>query len=327
MTTSILTLSLDFELFWGTRDHRSLAAYGPRVEGGRTAIPRILELFEEFDIHATWAIVGFVFFEGPADLIERLPSVLPDYAEARLSPYPEISSIGTPRLPREYFFAPELVDQIRRTPFQEIGSHTFSHYYCLEEGQTAAAFAADLEAMRAAAQDKLAAAMRSLVFPRNQANDDYLELCRQAGIVAYRGNPRSWVYEPKKQGDETLLRRGLRLADSYLNLTGHHGHALGDLAFGPLVDVPASRFLRPYARRLRALEPLRLNRIEQDLSHAAANGLLYHLWWHPENFGKDTDENLGFLRKVLEHYRSLAERGQMRSLGMAEVAALVRSAA
>jgi len=325
--SAILTLSLDFELFWGTRDHRSLAAYGPRVEGGRSAIPRILELFEEFEIHATWAIVGFVLFEGPAELTQRLPSVLPDYAMARLSPYPEISRIGAPDLPREYFFAPELVERVRRTPFQEIGSHTFSHYYCLENGQTAAAFAADLEAMRATARAKLDAEVRSLVFPRNQANDDYLALCHQSGILAYRGNPRSWVYEPKKQGDETLVRRGLRLLDSYVNLTGHHGHALRDLPDGPLVDVSASRFLRPYARSLRALEPLRLRRIERDLSHAARNGLLYHLWWHPENFGKDTDENLAFLRKVLVHYRRLAERGEMQSLGMGEVADLVRSAA
>jgi hypothetical protein len=62
------------------------------------------------------------------------------------------------------------------------------------------------------------------------------------------------------------------------------------------------------------------------MSHAAQHGLVYHLWWHPENFGADTDENLAFLRKVLRHYRGLAECGRMRSLGMAEVAEVVRSA-
>lgn len=325
--SGILTISLDFELFWGTRDHRSLATYGPRVEGGRTAIPRILDLFAEFGVHATWATVGFVLFEGPDELSPSVPKVLPDYADARLSPYPEISSIGTAQRPRDYFFGPELIERIRRTPFQELGSHTFSHYYCLEPGQSAEAFAADLEAMRATARTKLDVEMRSLVFPRNQANHSYLGLCREAGIHAYRGNPRSWVYDPKKQSDETLVRRGLRLVDSYVNLTGHHGHALRDLPVSPLVDVPASRFLRPYASSLRALEPLRLRRIERDLSHAAERGLLYHLWWHPENFGKHTRENLAFLRKVLEHYRRLAERDQLQSLAMGEVADLVRSAA
>lgn len=329
MTTSpaILTLSLDFELFWGTRDHRTLRAYGPRVTGGRYAVPRILDLFQEFGVHATWAMVGFVFFEGPDELRTRLPGVLPSYTEARLSPYPDIPRIGGPDLPAEYFFAPDLVERIRTTPFQEIGSHTFSHYYCLEDGQTPEAFAADLEAMRATARRKLSSDVRSLVFPRNQGNDDYLDLCGRAGIVAYRGNPRSWVYEPKRKNDESLVRRGLRLADSYVNLTGHHGHSLSELARGPLVDVPASRFLRPYSRRLRALEPLRLHRIERDIAHAAEHGLLYHLWWHPENFGTDTDENLEFLRRVLECYRAFERRGRMRSLGMAEVADLVRSAA
>jgi len=323
----ILTLSLDFELFWGTRDHRSLASYGPRVVGGRKAIPRILELFDEFEIHATWAVVGFVLFDGPSELSQYLPATLPHYADTRLNPYPDIARISATELPPDYFFAPDLVERVRRTPFQEIGTHTFSHYYCLEDGQSERAFAADLDAMRAAVRAKLDAEVRSLVFPRNQANRDYLGLCQDAGITAYRGNPRSWVYEPKQKGDETLLRRGLRLVDSYLNLTGHHGHPLGGSSAGELIDVPASRFLRPYARPLRALEPLRLRRIEHDLNHAANHGLLYHLWWHPENFGKDTEENLAFLRRVLQHYRRLSERGSMQSLAMGEVADLVRSAA
>jgi peptidoglycan/xylan/chitin deacetylase (PgdA/CDA1 family) len=324
---AILTLSLDFELYWGTRDHRALSAYGSRIVGGRSAVPRMLELFEEFGVHATWAIVGFTLFENAADLAKEVPSVLPAYADARLSPYPDIPRIGRDERAPEYFFAPELVSRIRATPFQEIGSHTFSHYYCLEEGQTPEAFAADLDAMRAMARTKLERDIVSLVFPRNQSNDDYLALCRRAGIRAFRGNPRSWVYEPKKGADESLVRRGLRLADSYVNLTGHHGHDLAKLRGADIVDIPASRFLRPYSRRLRALEPLRLRRIERDLTHAAKNGLLYHLWWHPENFGGDTEENLRFLRKILEHFRTLQGRYEMRSHSMGEVAELLQGAA
>lgn len=321
----ILTISIDFELYWGTRDHRTLEAYGPDISGGRTAIPAMLELFEEFGIHATWAVVGFVMFEDASDLRRHLPRVLPRYAVSDLDPYTELDRIGTRGWPRDHFFAPELVEQIKRTPGQELASHTFSHYYCLEPGQTVEAFAADLESMRDAARAKAGEDVKSLVFPRNQFNRRYLDACAAAGIRAYRGNPRSWAYEPKASGDETLLRRALRLADSYVNLTGHHGRRLTELA-GPVPrNVPASRFLRPWSRRLRALEPLRLRRIRSDLSRCARSGLLYHLWWHPENFGRHTTENLTFLRRVLSHFAMLRTEHGMQSLSMAEVEALLES--
>ena len=51
------------------------------------------------------------------------------------------------------------------------------------------------------------------------------------------------------------------------------------------------------------LEPLRMRRILSDLTHAAKKGLVYHLWWHPHNFGDHMDENLVFLKKILDHHR------------------------
>lgn len=323
----IFTVSLDFELYWGTRDHRSLGAYGANVLGGREAIPRILSLFERFGIHATWATVGLVFFDGPKDAQPFLPLPRPEYMRAELSPYRELERVEKGEVPKEYFFAPALVEKIRSTPGQEIGSHTFSHYYCLESGQTREAFAADAAAIQAAARKKLGTEIRSLVFPRNQTSDSYCELSREAGIRAFRGNPRSWLYEAKAEEDETLVRRGLRLLDSYVNLTGHHAHRLQDLKRRDLADVRASRFLRPYSRKLRALEPLRLRRIRDDLTHAARTGGLYHLWWHPENFGKNADQNLEFLTRVLEHFDVLRITQGMRSLHMGEVADLLDGAA
>ena len=60
--SSCFTISLDFELFWGVLDIHSFFIYGSQVLGGRAAIPHILNLFQRFDIHATWAIVGFLTF-------------------------------------------------------------------------------------------------------------------------------------------------------------------------------------------------------------------------------------------------------------------------
>jgi hypothetical protein len=68
-------------------------------------------------------------------------------------------------------------------------------------------------------------------------------------------------------------------------------------------------------------EPLRLHRIKRDLTEAARKALFFHLWWHPHNFGVNMAANLAFLRKILEHYRSLNDIYGMESLNMGEMAA------
>ena len=65
-----LVVSLDFELMWGVRDHRSLSDYGDAVLGGRQAIPLILERFERAGIRATWATVGLLFAKSRDQMLE-----------------------------------------------------------------------------------------------------------------------------------------------------------------------------------------------------------------------------------------------------------------
>lgn len=323
MSEGVFTVSLDFELHWGTRDHRTLESYRANILGGRAAIPRILGLFERYGVHATWATVGLMFFENREELLGALPARRPAYENRRLSPYEALDELGRDEAEDPFHYAASLIRQIAASKHQEVATHTFSHYYCLERGQTAEEFRADLQAAREVARRKVGVELKSLVFPRNQFNEDYVALCGEAGIRAYRGNQRSWVYEPRNQERESLLRRGVRLADSYLNLTGHHGHRLA--AGTAPIDVPASRFLRPYPGRLRFLERLRLKRIQDDMTYCARNGLLYHLWWHPDNFGVRSEENLAFLERILGHFAHLREEHGMKSLNMSEASELAHA--
>ena len=267
-----------------------------------------------------------MFFESREELLGSLPERRPAYEDRCLRPYEALSELGRDEEEDPYHFAASLIRQIAVSKHQELATHTFSHYYCLERGQTAEDFRADLRAAREVARRKFGLELKSLVFPRNQFNEDYVALCGEAGIRAYRGNPRHWVYEPRSRESESPVRRAVRLVDSYLNLTGHHGHKLATGQSGPLpLDVPASRFLRPCPRRLRLLEPLRLKRIRDELTYCARNGLLYHLWWHPDNFGVRQDENLSFLESILDHFAELRTQYGMRSLNMSEVSELNRA--
>jgi peptidoglycan/xylan/chitin deacetylase (PgdA/CDA1 family) len=314
-----LVISLDFELYWGVRDHRTLDGYRENLLGVRTVVPRLIELFSEYGVHATWATVGFLFFETKDELLASLPQCRPMYEDSRLSPYPHIERIGPDEERDPFHYAPSLIRRIDAAPGQEVGTHTFSHYYCLERGQDEAAFEADLLAAISTAQRR-GIKLESLVLPRNQVNPRYIPICARLGIKAYRGTERSWLYAARPGPRETIGRRALRLADAYAPLTSHNVHRLDRARPDRPCEVPASRFLRPYDPRLSAMEPLRIRRITRSLERAARQGLVYHLWWHPHNFGIHIERNLSVLREILDHFALMRARYDMQSLSMCEAA-------
>ena len=94
MENGSLVVSLDFELYWGVRDKRSLADSRHRMKGVHAAIPRILSLFEDYDIHATWATVGFLFFSNAEELLNNSPLLKPSYFDESLCPYTYVKLTG-----------------------------------------------------------------------------------------------------------------------------------------------------------------------------------------------------------------------------------------
>lgn len=311
-------ISLDFELNWGVRDVIPLEEYRNNLDGVRIVVPSLLKLFNAYNIHTTWATVGFLFFGSKKELLAGIPAQQPAYLDQNLSPYPTLASIGNNEQEDPYHFAASLVALIKEYPGQEIATHTFCHYYCLEPGQTAETFRQDLLAARAAAE-KYGVELKSLVFPRNQFNKEYLEICKELGIRSYRGNEAAWMYRESSSKNQTSARRAARLADTYFNISGRNCYSMAEMKASFPYNIPASRFLRPYSPKLKALEKLRLHRITADMTYAAQNGLTYHLWWHPHNFGVNIDQNLAFLTAILKHFQFLQQTYGMESVTMAEL--------
>jgi len=293
---SHLVISLDFELMWGVRDHLGIAQYGSNVLGVRNAVPRILDLFDRFGIRATWATVGFLFCENKDELMASLPPLRPTYRQSSFSNYEYIDEVGNNERDDPYYFGFSLLKEIQSRTSQEIATHTFSHYYCLEQGQTPQQFEADMDAALVAATRRRVE-LKSIVFPRNQYSARYLDIARARGLRTFRGNERSWLYRSATLDAQSPLRRAGRLTDQYVNLTGHHiRYPDGNAG---LIELTSSRFLRPYSAKLAPLDNLRLSRIKRSMEVAATGKGVFHLWWHPHNFGLNTGENLEFLAKIL----------------------------
>lgn len=312
-------ISLDFEIYWGVRDVVKLQAYRNHLEGVKKVIPLCLEIFNRYKINATFATVGFLFFRTKKELVSNLPERKPAYLNTRLSPYTDgFKSVGENENSDPFHLAGSLVQQIKLSG-QEIGSHSFSHYYCLEKGQSKEDFREDtITAKRVAA--KYGIDLKSFVFPRNQFDEEYINICEEMGFTSFRGNEKSWLFSSETHGFTMTLRRPFRLLDSYINLSGFNCYSSEDMKGHKITNIPSSRFLRPYSKSLKAFENLRLKRITDSMSHAAKNGLAYHLWWHPHNFGNNISENFSFLEKILIHYKKLNEEYNFESVNMQQLA-------
>jgi peptidoglycan/xylan/chitin deacetylase (PgdA/CDA1 family) len=316
----IFIVSLDFELMWGVRYQRNVEGYRANLLGVRQAIPALLNLFREYEIHATWATVGLLFFSNKEDMVREWPRIRPAYQNSELSAHNGLEAVGRDESEDPYHFGRSLIEMIRSLPGQEIGSHTFSHYYCLEPGQDETAFRADLEAAHRATRD-IGLQILSLVFPRNQINSAYLKACADAGVRCYRGTEQAWFYSGGNLQNESVVTRAHRLLDAYINISGHNTYTLQPA--NGLADLPASRFLRPYHPRMAALDGLKFRRIATGVRDAAEHGKIFHLWWHPHNFGVYLKENLAFLQRVLDFVAEMRSEYGMQSLSMGEASQLL----
>ncbi len=313
-------ISLDFELMWGVRDRKTTESYGTEIKKVHTIVPKTAKAFQDHGVKATFATVGILLLNKEDILNPTIPSILPNYKDQNLSPYKDLSQLKEqPHNP--YYFCPDLIQLLKELyPEQEIATHTFSHYYCLEKGQTIEEFEADLSLAKMSAE-KQGLGFHSIVFPRNQTHEAYIEICKKYGIQAYRGVEKAWYYQSEAKKEETKLKRAFRLIDTYINLSGHNTFL--PVTKHGLLNIPSSRFFRPYRKKLSFLEPQKIRRIKKAMTNAAKKNELFHLWWHPHNFGAHTEKMFHQLEEILAHFDMLNQEFNYQSYTMKEVVDLV----
>ncbi len=325
MGKGIFIISLDFELAWGF--HYGDKARGPYKEnilGARSVIPELLDLFAGYGIHVTWAAVGALGCTSKRELLELIPEDVV-YVNQDYSLHQYINSyVGDNEEEDPVHYAPSLINLIRMQPGQYLASHTFGHFSLLEETIDKGDFSKDTAALKTIFPETF-----TVVFARNQISPEGIAILKNHGFKGYRGVPqnrRALQIYWEKQSRPTYIRV-LRLIDTYLPITGHYDYPFTEVFAGQategLLNIRASSTLRPYNPSLRALEKLKLNRIKKGMKRAAAKGGIYHLYWHPHNFGINQQENLSLLEGILEYYLELKARYGMESRSMEEVCNLL----
>jgi peptidoglycan/xylan/chitin deacetylase (PgdA/CDA1 family) len=305
---SNFVISLDFEMFWGVADSQTLDGYKDNVYGVWDVVPKLLSLFEKYEVKATWATVGMVMCQDYTQWLdirsvhEKLPKPPSNYD---LGPIVK----EYPRL----FFAKSLVQQILDAKEQELATHTFSHFLCNEEVSNKSLFTSDILCAQEVASS-FGVQLESIVFPRNQYDYAHISELPKLGIKAFRGNQNHWIYRGGHYVPYGLVGRAFRLADSWVPISGSHIHHIESIH--QVANVPASLFLRPWSPKLAKFDNIRLKRISSMMNQAVVADGIFHLWWHPHNFGVNTDGNLNFLEKILIHFSKLRDENGMKSSPM-----------
>jgi peptidoglycan/xylan/chitin deacetylase (PgdA/CDA1 family) len=310
----VFTLSLDFELIWGTVDVRGPEPFRRTCEIEREVVlDRLLDLLAEFDIAATWCIVGHLFLSScsPRNGVKHPEIVRPSHSWAHgdwFSCDPARSEETDP-----IFYGSSLIDKIRQCPVaQEIGCHSFSHVIFGDEGcshETASSEVA--ECVRLARERGVE--MRSFAFPRNSVG--HLDVLRDHGFSCYRGPEPVW-YESQR------LPRALKRLGHLTDILAARRPpvVVPQEATKGIWNIPGSMLYFPM-RGPRRYIPLsvRVRRAVKGLERAAAECQILHLWLHPTNLADESERMFAGLRSIFEHVDRLRTTSQIVVAPMGEL--------
>lgn len=306
-------ISLDYEIHWGVFDNKPVEEYRENLENVSKVIDKLLELSDTYGVKLTFSTVGLLFANDKNDVHKYLPKNKPTYLLNKLNPYDLIDLNGNDELEDPFHYALSKIRKIKDNGNHEIGTHTFSHFYCHALGQTIEQFDDDLNAAINIAKP-LNITINSIVFPKNQINPNdevdkpYLNVCEKYGITSFRGKEKSFIYNihSTKKYRKLFIFKALKPLDAYFNITGANTYNLNEINKNCIIfNIPSSRFLRPYNPKLKLFEGLKLRRIKKAMTHAAKHNEVYHLWWHPHNFGANLSENFENLETIFKTYQIL----------------------
>lgn len=294
-------ISLDFELFWGLSgwSKEQIAKYAPNVENSIFALMKILDLLRKYNVKSTIGYVGAMRFSSKEDFLQFVSFEKPVYDYEPYSSYNSIVPLIGSVYNKELFFCPNVISSLEKNELVELASHTYSHFYCLEDGATIENFKVDLASMK-----KLDPKLKTIIFPRNQVNNEMLSLCKEYGFTHFRDKLDHNLYRAGKTQSRYNIKGALRLIDAYMNISENQTFQHIDEING-LKAIPESAFLRPYNPSLSFIEKMKVKKIKNMMTKAATTNSSYHIWWHPHNFGQNISENLHNLDLICQHYTEL----------------------
>ena len=300
LNKGVFVISLDFELAWGTRGRPAASRVGPWLDGTRDAVCSLLKLFEQYEVPATWALVGSLLM-GRSEHDSRHPWL----PESEFTDIPIGDSTTAPR-----WYAEDMVEWLLEHPSdQEIACHTLTHRFVDPTPAGRERFRQDLQRFRQLFDERYLEQPTSFIYPK--AKMAHFDVLIEEGFRCIRGPEDKWF----ESLPGTLLPAGFRLLDARMAVEPKV--RLPNRTEDGLWVLPSSQFYSPLMSvGKRVSVPARVRKAIKGLRQAAAQKRLYHLWTHPFNLGMHTGELLDGFEQILQEAFRLREAGELEILTM-----------
>ncbi|MDG5819937.1 polysaccharide deacetylase family protein [Natronococcus sp. A-GB7] len=289
-----VVISLDAELGWGFHDLDSPPT--DRVEAGRRGWEVMLELCAEYDVPATWAVVGHLMLDSCDGRHADHPAPEGWFARER----------GEWADREDLRFCPDLVRAVLDADVgHEFASHSFSHVLFGRPETDRELAVAELERSLELAEE-WGQTVDSFIYPRNDiGNRDVLA---EYGVGVYRG--RSPTHDGIRGLFDSTLRDRSMIVEPIVDEYG-------------LVNVPASLFLFGFEGPARTVaesvwsDPM-VVLARRGIDEAVDADGVFHMWLHPNNLTRERDDER--MRAILSYLDRRRAETDLTVATMADVA-------
>lgn len=312
--TGYFIFSLDTELGTGffDLDEERKRLFSPDGFHEREKVRRLLALLDEYQILATWAVVGHIFYER-CEECEICPIL---EWKGKYSSFEEAYRTNHP-----LWYGADVIDMLLNQKLKhEIAFHGYSHEIFDERRMSREKAEVEIkEYIRVANRRGIEA--RSVVFPRDKVG--HLDLFEKYGFVSYRSEESL----PLIIRNKYFVGKILKTADHILGITTPPVYDPSEFGNGNLVNLRATQHIFGFNRHVELildawnLPLLRVRRIIKAIKKAAVQKKVVHVWAHPWEFR--TEQDFDKLRYIFQHVAQEVSAGNMQSVTMNEMAQIV----
>lgn len=308
--TGYFLFSLDTELAWGYFDLDRLRSKRFSSDGSRErrSIERVLDVLEEFNIIATWAVVGHLFYER-CEKCNVCPVL--DW-KGKYRSFEEVYETNAPL----WYGADVIETLLTRGSQHEIAFHGYTHRVFDENMMSEEEAGTEIQEWLRVSKRKHIIP-RTVIFPRTQIG--HLDLFKEYGFICYRGEELL-----PEVCSLSLIGRVFRRLYHYLSILSTPQVYEFKVEPSGLVNLPSSHDFFGFNRKMERvldslnLHNLRIRKIIKGVEKAAIEKKIIHIWAHPHEF--QTKKDIEKLRYLFGYVSEQVNKGRLQSIGMADLA-------
>lgn len=295
---SIFIMSLDTESIWGYTAypyHKERALLNMDPSKGRKCIDQLLYLFNEYQVSATWAVVGHLFLDHCERIKGQPHNEIPRFKRDWYSSDP-CSDLKKDPL----YYGRDIIERILASKIdQEIGYHSFSHVFFSDCSSEVAQ--AEIEIGIALAKE-FGINLKSFVFPENKVG--HVDILGKYGFSIYRGANR----QRHRANENWPLRYINWCIDKFIS------EPVSPKLIDGIWEIPSSMlFCDPYFKRSV------LPRAKRGLIKAIKSQKVFHIYIHPHDLLRYPSLNTD-LEKFLKLVAKMRDYGNIRIMTMGQYA-------